>query len=85
MKDILEFKAFIKNDFHFTDKMVNDFIYFLESKSIYWGGGYDKYYIQGSLYGDESLNLNKMSFSEELTAFFQSLNKDIKLDIKYII
>ena len=82
MKDLFEFRAFIDNDnFHFTDEMTDHFIKFIESKSIFWGGGYGENYIQGSLYCDENLNIIDENLHTEIVAYFQRLNDNIKVDI----
>ncbi|MCX8533400.1 hypothetical protein [Chryseobacterium luquanense] len=75
MKDLFEFRASINNDnFHFTDEMTDHFIKLIESKSLFWGGGYGDNYMQGSLYCDENLHT-------EIVAYFQRLNDNIKVDI----
>lgn len=83
MEDILEFKAYVADvDFHFTDNAVNDFIYFIESKSIYWGGGYDKDYVQGSLYSKRENIIDKDILTVEVGNFFKRLNEKIEVEIK---
>lgn len=72
MKDLFEFKVFIdKDSFHFTDEMTDHFIKFIESKSIYWGGGYGENYMQGSLYCDENLKINEENIQNEIVAYFK--------------
>ncbi len=84
MKDILEFRAFTReNSFFFSDKNADDFIFFIESKSLYWGGGYGKETMQGGLYGDRDLNVDKQALSKELTVFFRDINENIILEINF--
>ncbi|GAA5091248.1 hypothetical protein GCM10023210_18390 [Chryseobacterium ginsengisoli] len=82
MKDLFVFKAFSDNDaFHFTDEIMNDFIKFIESKSIFWGGGYGENYMQGGLYCDVDLGIDEENFKNEVFEFFQNINKNIKVEI----
>jgi hypothetical protein len=82
MKNLFEFKAFIDNDsFHFIDEMIDRFIKFIESKSIFLGGGYGDNYMQGGLYCDENLKINEENIQNEIVAYFQRLNDNIKVDI----
>lgn len=82
MKDIFEFKAFIDNDtFHFTDEVIDRFIELIESKSVFWGGGYGENYMQGGLYCDKDLNIDEENLQTEIVAYFQKLNDNIKVEI----
>ncbi|MGD1318692.1 CPCC family cysteine-rich protein [Chryseobacterium sp. 2R14A] len=82
MKDIFEFEAFTDNDsFIFTDEIENDFIAFIESKSVFWGGGYRENYIQGGLYCDEDLDIDEENFKNEFLDFFQNINENIQVEI----
>ncbi|GEJ46247.1 hypothetical protein [Chryseobacterium sp. ON_d1] len=72
MKDILEFEILIcenpTDSFNF-----NSFITFIEGHSVYWGGGYSAYQINGSLYTDENGKININDFLKEFVAFFMNL------------
>jgi hypothetical protein len=82
MKDIFEFKVFIDNDtFLFTDEVVDGFIKLIESKSVFWGGGGDENYIQGSLSCEEDVEIEEENLQEEVVAYFLKLNENIKIDI----
>jgi hypothetical protein len=84
MKDILEFRACtLENSFLFSDENIDDFILFIESKSLYWGGGYGKEFIQGGLYVDKDLNIDKKTLSDELKAFFKNMNGNISVEINF--
>ncbi|WP_294299260.1 hypothetical protein [uncultured Chryseobacterium sp.] len=84
MKDILEFRAFTReSSFLFSDKNADDFIFFIESKSLYWGGGYGKEMMQGGLYGEGDLNIDKQALSDDLTVFFRDINENIILEINF--
>ncbi|MBO9693766.1 hypothetical protein [Chryseobacterium sp.] len=84
MKDILEFEILIcenpTDSFNF-----NSFITFIEGHSVYWGGGYSVYQINGSLYTDENGKININDFLKEFVSFFMNLTVKIdKMEIKII-
>ncbi|WBX99535.1 CPCC family cysteine-rich protein [Chryseobacterium gambrini] len=82
MKDIFEFKASVDNDaYRFTEEIVDSFIAFIESKSVFWGGGYSENYIQGSICCDEKLYIDEEDLQNEIVAYFQKLNDNIEVEI----
>lgn len=79
MQDIIEFKVHIeKNNSNFFDEVFDDFVLFIESKSVYWGGGGPNY-IGGGLYTNKKININ--DFIKEFIYFFISYDKTANIVI----
>jgi hypothetical protein len=80
MPDIIEFKVHIeKNNSNFFDEVFEDFVLFIESKSVYWGGGGGPNYIGGGLYTNRKININ--DFIKEVIYFFISYDKTANIVI----
>jgi hypothetical protein len=82
MQDILEFEVCCqKNGFYFSDEIADKFIFFIEEKSVFFGGGYSPDKINGGLYADEETVINIDLFIKDLIDFFLNLNTEINIKI----